>query len=726
MTEEQRMEEGRRMFQIFAARMFEQRVLTAYREKVARERQEKLIQELEAESLADVQRDAKKARDAEKKKQKKQQQKQAKAEEKARKDEQKAAEEAAAREAEAKRIEEQRQKREEQKKKKEAERKAQEEEKQRKEAEKQRRINEERERQQEVERKAREQKAEEKRRREDAKRKEKEEKEAHEKERQEQRAHEENERRDKEERLKAEQNARERLQTQPQANQQTPASLDLAKRASAPPIVAVPPVLKSRQSMTGQPSPQTKIATPVLPKPPTPVRLKEPSGLVSRNSTPHTPESGQMSKQSTSPKSTPTQHSMLSSNPQATRTPVHPPVAFNHHMAPLHALGPPPGMHPAPNMPFIGMPTSPLNGFPGTQPGVNHGMLPRGSQNQPGLMFPAHAPYPTNLHRPFMQAPLGNLPPSINHASFQNSNRAFGAELKPGLSTIGTSSGPLLSPTSFASQQRENTPGHQRQGSVTNEAAPPDAASGLSISRPAPIKRPASKVNDKDFDMNDLSNHLGSSALLDDSDDPLPSLGGETRRPSAVPTLSSSLKTPFGGSSFEAAHSGFARRSVSGDKWSTPLTAFGGPGQGSTSGWGGAASTGWSNPAAAFYHPGHRSSNPRPVTVRLLACQALRTLSSGANGGFHEIGEVLRQADSLKTPNEAPVRMEELRNILDTEGDAHNGGGYFLIKGTRVKWEADASSPGLRGGGLGGLGEIGSPIPGNSLPALGGLGARGY
>lgn len=29
------MEEGRRMFQIFAARMFEQRVLTAYREKVS-------------------------------------------------------------------------------------------------------------------------------------------------------------------------------------------------------------------------------------------------------------------------------------------------------------------------------------------------------------------------------------------------------------------------------------------------------------------------------------------------------------------------------------------------------------------------------------------------------------------------------------------------------------------------------------------------------------------
>lgn len=35
LTEEQKMEEGRRMFQVFAARMFEQRVLTAYREKVS-------------------------------------------------------------------------------------------------------------------------------------------------------------------------------------------------------------------------------------------------------------------------------------------------------------------------------------------------------------------------------------------------------------------------------------------------------------------------------------------------------------------------------------------------------------------------------------------------------------------------------------------------------------------------------------------------------------------
>ncbi|KAJ3274263.1 hypothetical protein HDV01_003336 [Terramyces sp. JEL0728] len=49
MSDQQKIEEGRRMFQIFAAKMFEQRVLTAYREKAAMERAAKLVQELEEE-----------------------------------------------------------------------------------------------------------------------------------------------------------------------------------------------------------------------------------------------------------------------------------------------------------------------------------------------------------------------------------------------------------------------------------------------------------------------------------------------------------------------------------------------------------------------------------------------------------------------------------------------------------------------------------------------------
>jgi hypothetical protein len=124
MTEEQRMEEGRRMFQIFAARMFEQRVLTAYREKVAQERQKKLIEELDEENRLDTQREAKKAKEAAKRKEKKRLQKQAKEEEKAKKDAEKAALEAAQREIEEKKLEEQRQRKEEQRKKREAEKKA--------------------------------------------------------------------------------------------------------------------------------------------------------------------------------------------------------------------------------------------------------------------------------------------------------------------------------------------------------------------------------------------------------------------------------------------------------------------------------------------------------------------------------------------------------------------------------------------------------------------------
>lgn len=65
------MEEGRRMFQIFAARMFEQRVLVAYREKVARERQQRLLEELEEEDRLREEREAKRQSERERKKDRK-------------------------------------------------------------------------------------------------------------------------------------------------------------------------------------------------------------------------------------------------------------------------------------------------------------------------------------------------------------------------------------------------------------------------------------------------------------------------------------------------------------------------------------------------------------------------------------------------------------------------------------------------------------------------------
>jgi len=76
--------------------------------------------------------------------------------------------------------------------------------------------------------------------------------------------------------------------------------------------------------------------------------------------------------------------------------------------------------------------------------------------------------------------------------------------------------------------------------------------------------------------------------------------------------------------------------------------------------------------------------------------------------------------NSIRQIHEAPVELAELSLILETEGDSHNGGGTFLLKreaGERklVKWEPGTPAPLMRGTSLS-LGEIGSPIPGNSVP----------
>ncbi|KAH7882068.1 hypothetical protein F5I97DRAFT_1911677 [Phlebopus sp. FC_14] len=156
MTEEQKMEEGKRMFSIFAARMFEQRVLQAYREKVAQERQQQLLRELEDEDKLTKEREAKKQTQNQKKKDKKRLQKMAKEEERAAKAAEKAAEEAALKAKQFAQEVEQRKRRDEERARREAVRKAAEEEKQRREEERRKRIAEEREREAERERKRKE------------------------------------------------------------------------------------------------------------------------------------------------------------------------------------------------------------------------------------------------------------------------------------------------------------------------------------------------------------------------------------------------------------------------------------------------------------------------------------------------------------------------------------------------------------------------------------------
>ncbi|KAI5998437.1 salt tolerance down-regulator-domain-containing protein [Pisolithus marmoratus] len=70
MTEGQRVEEAKRMFSIFAARMFEARVLESYLERVALERQQQLLRELEFEDQLTKERQTKKKLQNQKKKDK--------------------------------------------------------------------------------------------------------------------------------------------------------------------------------------------------------------------------------------------------------------------------------------------------------------------------------------------------------------------------------------------------------------------------------------------------------------------------------------------------------------------------------------------------------------------------------------------------------------------------------------------------------------------------------
>lgn len=413
-------------------------------------------------------------------------------------------------------------------------------------------------------------------------------------------------------------------------------------------------------------------------------------------------------------------------------------------MSPIHNIAPPPGMHPQnQGVPHIGMPHMGANGFPGApgqmMPGMMQHRMPLGHQMP---MYPPHIQQMGPHHRPYMHAPIGGAPPGISLPLMPQPGRPYAPEPVSGVNHG------LQTPIPGAIQQpypnaRENMPPqHSRQPSMSLDApSPPEGAtpSGATqpIMRPAPIKRPGS-VKPQDGDsVDELSTRLGSSALLDDNDEPL-----VNNRRTSVPLgmgMPNSSSAGFVGSPFDHMQSPFSLGTHSGlgDNWRSPASQYGPPsasGWGSTlsnSGWG---STGGFNPAMH-----HRASNPRPITVRLLVCQACRTLShqtSGVDGGFHDFKDIVRIAtESARQMHEVAVHPHEVRNILDTEGDAQNGGGSFVVRNhvttarTLVKWVPEVPEQGIGGGRTGlGLGEIGSPLPGHSIPALGGLGlgARGF
>ncbi|KAG8673202.1 Stress response protein nst1 [Fusarium poae] len=692
MTEEQRMEEGRRMFQIFAARMFEQRVLSAYKEKVAKERQQRLLEEIEAEDRESELKKAKKAKDAQKKKDKAAQKKQALAEERARKEAEKAAADAARLEAERQRVAEQKARAEEKRKQKEAQKKAEEEARLRKEAERQRRLHEQREKQAEQERKARETKEKEKKLKEEQRQRDKEAREQKEREAQERKDKQERDKRDKEARAakaqkdaQAAREAKEKLREEKAAAQKAASHpsqpIQIPKRASqhsAPIPTALPQHASNPASYA---SPKIPVATPVLSKAPTPIRPRNtsqqqdvllPSATVSSNSQDPSPHSmtphmspGPIGQRHGSA-STQHSHSVSPTNGQSRM------LGQSPFQIPPMGMQPPPGLahHPPP---------------PGFANRMPHEAIFSGFRHSPGAMMP---------------------PPGINGPP----GRGFSVPLPPGFTQpIGDQfdMGGFPLPTDLP------PPTHHRQSSLQFDTPPTPSQP---IGRPAPIGRPGSLSQSRaSDDQDDETAILGSRALLED-DEPLTaevnpgSLRNQPPGPRGDFTTS-----PFLPSAFPLAHNPWGPPAVGGHP--LPPPGFNNPGWGAPSV---PPGFGMTSPIAGMSSI-RAPAQPRYVTVRAMLCQACKELaSSGDSEGYIDIGTLKSRIDAMS--GDHSISELDLLNLCETEGSPSNGGGTFDIRRDAagpgkhtVRWEPDLNDGfGAPYRAVGAPGEIGSPLVGQA------------
>lgn len=729
MTEEQRMEEGRRMFQIFAARMFEQRVLQAYREKVARERQAKLMEEEEEELRKEEARKEKKAKEAQKKKEKAAQKKAAAAEEKARKEAERAAEEAARRQAEAEKAEEARRKAEEKRKKREAQKKEEEEERVRKEIERQRQ----KQLHAEQERKAREAKEREKKAREERLQKEKEAREQKEREAKELKEKQEASKRQKEKDLESKASKTDAKASQKQKQQEeraakkaaalaataTPVTMTLPKRPAQPATNPALPVLPQQHPTTtaaSSASPRLSIAAPALPKAPTPVRPRQTSSQQDGISTAAAPGTSLISENAGLLNHSPSHHTPAPNSPGLSGPPSHRGSVASHHSANAsHTISPlqpnmarfPPNNQPPPaNMPPTAM------SFP---PGLHAG--------PPGFASPMFAPV-TGFRPPPGMAPPGLSSPLLN--------RGFPAPVPP--PGFHQAMSDPMGPFGVHGSKDAGPSSHSRQPSGGGFESPMMHAA-QPIGRPTPIGRPASVVQGQRPSTgspssgtavkggDDPENHLGSSALLDDSEDVVPTLppfASGQRRSYAAPGRSQAFPAvPFGdpgilSQSQPLWSSSPIQPSVMNPFGQSPVPP---PGLGGPGGWPIASPIpGFSAPIGIGRQPG--PPKPPASVVRQTLCRVCRDfyVQAPTEDGFVAVSLV---QDTLKDRVEhnplgnGPITEKDILALCETEGTMINGGGTFDIRdeanGTKsIRWNQD-KMPQTYGGGFGAPGQLTSP-----------------
>ncbi|CAN8102102.1 unnamed protein product [Discula destructiva] len=708
MTDEQRMEEGRRMFQIFAARMFEQRVLHAYREKVAKERQLKLVEEEEEEARKKEAQKEKKAREAQRKKEKAAQKKAAAAEEKARKEAERALEEEAQRQAEAEKAEEARRKAEEKRKKREAQKKAEDDERARKEAEKQRQ----KQLQIDHERKAKESKEREKKAREEKLQQEKEAREQKEREASELREKQDAERRQKENvPAKAEAKTSQKLSEERAAKKAAaamPATKPLAMRQAQLATNPALPVLPQQPPATSFASPKPSVATPALPKAPTPMRLRQPS---QQDAAPSMPTTTTSLSETTSLSHSPVGNTPIPSSPGHSAPASHRGSIASHHSANIsQTMSPlqpnmtrfPPTTQPAQhNVPLGGM------NFP---PALHHAP-------PPGLGIPMFPPVPPGYRPPPGMAPPGLSSPMLNR-SFATPVAPPGFH-QPQPDPIG-----VFGPRA---PHDANTSSHSRQPSGGFESPMMHAAQP--IVRPTPIGRPASVVHGQRLPIaippatgpkagDDMENHLGSSALLDDSDDVVPTLpefGSAPRRGYAAPGRQQGFPSvPFGDpgmlqQSQQLWGTSPIQNSVLNSFMPSPVPppGFGGP-------------AGWpiSSPVPGFSTPMNRPIPSRqPVSmVRQKLCNvcrdmAMRDPSREGLIDLHVVLDMMKDIVEFNPFGTGPLTEKDVLILCETEGTMVNGGGNFDIvedgNGRSIRWNEHKVPQPV--GAFGAPGQFGSP-----------------
>lgn len=718
MTEEQRMEEGRRMFQIFAARMFESRVLDAYREKVAKERQLQLVAEEEEEERKREALKEKKAREAQKKKEKAAQKKAAAAEEKARKDAEKAAEEEAQRQAEAEKAEEARVKAEEKRKKKEAVKKAEDDERARKDAEKQRQ----RQLQLDQERKAKEAREREKKVREEKLQKEKETREQKEREALELKERREAEKRHQETKSTTTENKSSPKQKPPEERATkkaavpvaTPVTKPLPMRPANSTTNPALPVLPQQPPAATFASPKPPVATPALPKAPIQMRPRQ----ASQQDAPFVPTTSSVSE-TTSLSHSPAGNTPIPSSPGYSAPASHRGSIASHHSATISQT-----MSPLqPNMARFAQSTQPsqLNMPPGIMnfpPAPQH-MAP------PGFGNPMFAPVPPGYRPPPGMAPPGLSSPMLN--------RGFSVPVAPpGFPQ------PLPDPIGIFSGRGsyDTTPGaHSRQPS--GGVDPPMPHSAQPIVRPTPIGRPASVVQGQRPPIaipsataskggDELESNLGSSALLDDSDDvaALPEFGSAPRRGYAAPGRQQGFPSypPFG-------DPGLLQQSQ--PLWGTSPIQSSGFSHFVQSpppppGLGGPTAGGWpmASPVPPFSMPiGRPVPSQQPVNVaRQKICQIFQNLTNSPSRDSrqmfvppHTVLERLIASGEANPLGSGPLTEDGLVILCELEGTAVNGGGNFDIirdggpEGPvrSIRWNEHKVPQSM--GGFGAPGQFGSP-----------------